>query len=376
MINIFNNECKGYKYTPIKLPSIKRIIAIGDIHGDYDLAIRLLNLGKVIEVTVDKTIFAEAGSIYMPTNVKSIKWIGGKTHVVQTGDQLDSCRPINGDPCYKKSNDGKGDKDRSDIHVFNLFTDLDKQALKHKGRVISLLGNHEINNVIGVMNSVNQDDVEYFVDQKETTKTKSGMDIRKEQFQPGEKFGKELGCSRLLFVIIGSNFFCHGGLIKPYVDKIKKPHETPIEALGRVNDMFRSWLITNKTDDKNLMKLTSGIPDNNTYGSADISILWDRILAKINPGMNETQGNCKNEFVPIMEMLNLRNMIVGHTPQVFMDTDSINGTCSNRLWRIDNALSNAFDSLIKKMEKNENRKYQVLEIIDDKIFNILSTNKR
>ena len=48
---------------------IKRIIAIGDIHGDFDALLKALYIGKVI-------------------NIKG-KWIGEETHVVQVGDLLD-----------------------------------------------------------------------------------------------------------------------------------------------------------------------------------------------------------------------------------------------------------------------------------------------
>ena len=53
----------------------------------------------------------------------------------------------------------------------------------------------------------------------------------------------------------------------------------------------------------------------------------------------------------------------------------INNTCGNRLWRVDTGGSGAFDEfdsvLCTTDEKMENRKPQVLEILDDNKFNIL-----
>ena len=49
--------------------NIKRIIAIGDIHGDFDALLKALYVGKVIDIKG--------------------KWIGEETHVVQVGDLLD-----------------------------------------------------------------------------------------------------------------------------------------------------------------------------------------------------------------------------------------------------------------------------------------------
>ncbi|ARF09877.1 hypothetical protein Indivirus_4_49, partial [Indivirus ILV1] len=57
------------------LPKQERIIAIGDLHGDYNLTLEVLKLANVID--------------------HNNKWIGGNTYVVQIGDQLDNCRPTN-----------------------------------------------------------------------------------------------------------------------------------------------------------------------------------------------------------------------------------------------------------------------------------------
>ena len=39
-IRIFNEQCKGYEYIPTILPVQKRLIIIGDIHGDYKMAVQ------------------------------------------------------------------------------------------------------------------------------------------------------------------------------------------------------------------------------------------------------------------------------------------------------------------------------------------------
>ena len=78
---IFQKNCPSFKYYPPILPAAERIIAIGDLHGDLDLSIRILKLAKLID--------------------NDFNWIGGNTIVVQIGDQLDSCRPnrIIGENC-------------------------------------------------------------------------------------------------------------------------------------------------------------------------------------------------------------------------------------------------------------------------------------
>lgn len=340
-----NKNCIMYKYIPTKLCKVSRIIAIGDIHGDIKLALKLLKLAKVIRIINKKLV-----------------WIGKDTYVIQTGDQLDSCRPINKQPCYTSFNKNKkGNIKKSDIHVLKLFTRLDFLAQLHGGRVISLLGNHEIINVLGNMFYVSQDDIEYF----------SNIEERIKLFKPGNEFAKLLGCTRLLFVIIGNNFFCHGGLVKQFIDKIKKDNEDPITTLNRLNDIFKKWLITGKKEDKKLINLTT--MENESMSDTGNSILWERILGSISSNLPISDIECTNNFVPIMKMLDLQNMIIGHTPQIFINKTSINGTCDKHLWRIDTALSHAFDEIIKEVCENKfKKKLQVLEIIDDNIFNIIS----
>ena len=92
-------------------PSVRRIIAIGDIHGD---------LQKV------KYIFIKAKLI--KKNIKgNWMWIGKDTYVVQVGDQVDF------------GGRGVATSDNSKELEVLLFMDLmDKKARQHKGRVISL----------------------------------------------------------------------------------------------------------------------------------------------------------------------------------------------------------------------------------------------
>jgi len=48
---------------------VERIVAIGDVHGDYDAFVSLLRDTGIID--------------------QKSRWTGGKNHLVQTGDVLD-----------------------------------------------------------------------------------------------------------------------------------------------------------------------------------------------------------------------------------------------------------------------------------------------
>lgn len=80
---IWKEKCDKYDVDsqPFVLPAAKRIIVLGDIHGDWDMLIKTLKIGNLID--------------------SDNNWIGNDTVVVQVGDQVDRCR-YSGIPCNKK----------------------------------------------------------------------------------------------------------------------------------------------------------------------------------------------------------------------------------------------------------------------------------
>ncbi len=83
--------------------NVPRVVAVGDVHGDYDGFVEVLRAAGVID--------------------QKGHWIGGKTHLVQTGDVPDR---------------GAGTR-----KVMDLLMELEKEAVKAGGRVHALIGNHE-----------------------------------------------------------------------------------------------------------------------------------------------------------------------------------------------------------------------------------------
>ena len=94
---------------PSTFSGIERIVAIGDVHGDYDALVEVLRFSGVVD--------------------GKNKWTGGKTHLVQVGDIPD-----------------RGPDTRKAIE---LLMKLEKDARKAGGAVHVLIGNHDAMNMYG-----------------------------------------------------------------------------------------------------------------------------------------------------------------------------------------------------------------------------------
>ncbi|MCP4898565.1 MAG: hypothetical protein GY906_16450, partial [bacterium] len=101
-------ECAGANLEiPTRYKAAKRIVAIGDLHGDLEAA---------------RAAFRLAGAID-----ENDQWIGGKLVVVQLGDQLD--------------------RGGDEIEILDFLDSLEVQAEAAGGRLIAMNGNHELMNV-------------------------------------------------------------------------------------------------------------------------------------------------------------------------------------------------------------------------------------
>jgi hypothetical protein len=95
-----------------------RIVAVGDVHGDFGAFVAVLTQAGVIDARR--------------------RWAGGTTVLVQTGDVPD-----------------RGPDSRK---VMDLLIDLEKQASRAGGEVRALLGNHEVMNMQGDLRFVSPDE--------------------------------------------------------------------------------------------------------------------------------------------------------------------------------------------------------------------------
>ena len=330
---IFNKYCKGYKYTPPIIERMPRIIAIGDLHGDLELAKRCLRLARCID--------------------DEDNWIGGNTYIVQVGDQVDSCRPV-----FKKCNDETVSDEPDDIPLLEFFTELDQKASENNGRVISLLGNHELMNVLGDMRYVS-------FKSSNNNRFKDELD-RSNQFRPGQKWAKYLGCTRLSSVIIGDFIFVHAGFIPKFL-KDAKINDGKHDLI-KLNAIIRKWLVGQIKDDLKDQSYIKTIINGNPT-----SMFWDRILGSLPQNLNMNDIQCEQHLADALNIFGVKSMVIGHTPQFHPNKLGIHMTCNNveypthGLYRIDFGGSYAFNMLDDDYRRTgkimEQRSPQVLEII-------------
>ena len=123
---------------PAKAPAEppETVVAIADVHGDFDDFVAILQRTGLID--------------------KQNHWSGGKTTFVQVGDLLD-----------------RGPKPRE---VMDLLMALEKEASQAGGRVVSLLGNHEVMNIMGDLRYVTPVNYASFADGNSEKRQKAAYD--------------------------------------------------------------------------------------------------------------------------------------------------------------------------------------------------------
>ena len=115
-------QAKAKKIDDYHWTGVERIVAISDLHGDYEQYLRVMGYAGLID--------------------KNANWIGGDTHLVQTGDITD-----------------RGPDSRK---IIDHIVKLAKQAKRKGGYVHMLIGNHEAMNVTGDLRYVSEGEFKAF----------------------------------------------------------------------------------------------------------------------------------------------------------------------------------------------------------------------
>jgi len=280
--------------------NIDRIVAIGDVHGDYEQYLQILRDNDLID--------------------QNLNWIGAKTHLVQLGDVPD--------------------RGPDSLKVMRHLKKLERQARRKKGYVHALLGNHEVMNVEGDLRYVHPGEYKILITKKsekrqtdylkqvveylstadpmfDATDQSSISELEKKYplgyvehrflWAPkGEIF--EWIKSHNTVIKINRTLFVHGGL---------SPHQAPL-TLKKINRRVRTYL-NSRVDD------TIIGPD---------GPLWYRGLV---------QNSADIELEPLKSMLSfygVDTIVVGHTPTPAKIVPRFN----RRVIQADVGLSHAYGS--------------------------------
>ncbi|KAG0151763.1 hypothetical protein CROQUDRAFT_650800 [Cronartium quercuum f. sp. fusiforme G11] len=296
----------------------QRIVAVGDLHGDFPHAVRVLRLAEVIDMRN--------------------KWIGKKTILVQTGDVVD--------------------RGRDTIVLYQLMDRLRVEAKAAGGAVVSLLGNHEYMNALGDWRYVTEDDIKTFGGKANRRKVMSsagwigqtwltnysvaarvpyGLDfphlpeISELSTNPTSYFETIVLHSTDDPFLYAAAAFVHGGITPEYAT-------IGITEINRVGHSFLERALQNVKANGGL---PSGTPHDERMFYSEHGPLWERSYA-----LEENEEAICQQIETVIKTLKVRRLIMGHTPQF----KGILGRCTGKILLIDTGISSAYGGALSALE--------------------------
>ena len=263
-----------------------RIIIIGDVHGDIKRFKSILIDSKIIN--------------------NNLEWIAepSNTIIVQLGDQIDSLN----------RNTNENWEVLNDYEMIYFTEHLNNIAKVKGGLCISLIGNHELMNVIGDFSYV-------------SPLNKSDENTRKALFKAKGSIALILA-KRPLIIKIKDLLFCHAKLELEHLEILKKYNKD----IFYLNYIWKNYL------------------ENNEINSEDKEIIDKIIIGNTGILWNRNQNNPK-ETNELFNELNISYMFLGHTA---LERITI---IDNQIFYCDTGLSRAFGT----------NKYQYLDINNNNI---------
>lgn len=271
---------------------VERVVAVGDVHGDYEQFFEALRSSGLID--------------------SSGNWTGARTHLVQTGDILD-----------------RGPDSRK---VMDLLMHLEPQAQRAGGMVHVLLGNHEAMNLYGDLRYVSPGEISAFRDEHSPEVRKKllpasaparpdpnweaqnplGLAERRDALSPKGRYGQWLAGKNSV-VKINDTLFVHAGLSPKYASY----------GIAQINSEIRDEL-------QHLEKLHGGMVLD------EDGPLWYR-------GLTSSDHDAGSTVDAILKNFGVKRVVVGHSYANAAITPRYNG----KLVMIDIGLSRVYDNIGK-----------------------------
>jgi hypothetical protein len=241
----------GQEEFPTWFPAAKRVVAIGDLHGDLVATRKALRLAGAID--------------------ERDRWVGGRLVLVQTGDILD-----------------RGD---DEVEILDFLDRLAVEALEAGGAVHRLNGNHELMNAYQDFRYVTEGGWADFADVPLPSEPDSALLAlepyqrgRAYSFRPGRLFALRLARQNTV-IVIGETLFTHGGILPANLQL----------GLDSLNAAVRNWL--------------RGDAPRPEWIRGEDSPVWTRLYSA-----EPTEEACAT-LAQVLEELDLQRMVVGHTVQ-------------------------------------------------------------
>jgi hypothetical protein len=305
---------------------IEKIVAVGDIHGDYKAFIKILKGTELID--------------------KKQHWIGGKIHLVQIGDVLD-----------------RGDYAKE---IFDLLMKLEKEAEEAGGKVHMLIGNHEELNITGLVLNREEITTRQFVSflpdgyrEKQTRKFRKIL---------GENPTKETGLDSSL-----------DNDLMPFWKKMinelrtERRHPARREYIRNFNKIYGKWILQQNAVIKinNIIFVHGGISER--FSKWELNKINNRLRKELEDlrraAMHDTlpripdyqrqivyepdgpywyrgfatndQNDFKENVDRILNNLKAEYMVIAHTPRVVKTKEDMQ-LFQGRIWIIDTGISELY----------------------------------
>lgn len=273
----------GTNLSNTSLPK-RRVVSVGDLHGDYESTVVILR----------------ALGVMGPDD----HWKGGNTVLVQTGDIVD-----------------RGADSRK---IYSLLHRLQDEAPKDGGRVILLLGNHELMNLHGDFRYVSDRECAYFGRYGCREPMQSYVDAMLGGGHLGQAILERHQAAALVEESPGSGegiLFVHAGLLPEVAERL----EATGPAAEKVLNAEVAKQISGRDADASLL--------------GDAGPLWSRRLA-----LSQDRNVCR-DLERTLKVFQAKRMIVGHTVQ---SDGRVGIRCGGRLLLGDTLISSAYKGISHK----------------------------
>ena len=301
---------------------VQKIVAVGDLHGDFDSFVDILKGTKLVD--------------------QGLHWTGGKTHLVQIGDVMDR-----GDDAKK---------------ILELLMSLEREAEQAGGKVHALIGNHEEMNITGIAFE-NKD----YVSPNQFISFLPESYIEREEIKIREDYAKKLSKGRRLELTLEQRINNYWETerekaiakrgdypaAKEYINNFREKygkwlvqHNAVIKindiifVHGGISEKFSTWKLE-EINDRLRQELNSFISGNPIE---DLQVvyqpngpLWYRDLASF----ETKEEDFKPEVDKILQNLGARYMVVAHTPRL-ITTKADMTRFEGRIWIIDTGISRVY----------------------------------